>query len=448
MGGFDMSWVWELWPIGLALLVALGLGIWIVVVSRRRQREDAHDAEARVEARRRAEEASSAAAVVQAAPIDPPLEILRRTLYEPPSPQNWATLRALLCTADQPLLDYALPFLQDDWENWRAQMNPVLHYREPLTHGHHTVVIARDDLMEDLRKYEIPESAMWCLVRMSADSPDALRALLDKQQPTGVMPWIPARWLHDRATGASSVGAQIAQKRFNHFTGNHHDVPAILLEPGTFVMGSPEGEFGRDPDETQHTVNFTSHVVIGARPVLIGEWRCARQWDRDMPTDRPVHNINWFDAVEHCTEVGDGARLLTEAEWEYMCRAGTTTATYAGDLAEDDTLRAETLARVARWSGRDASLDDWRTRRPNLWGFYDTLGHVAEWTGDFYGPYPEGEVSDPTGPAAGGDRVFRGGGYLADAHAIRAADRAHAAPQFRHRALGLRVARTVRPPWA
>jgi formylglycine-generating enzyme required for sulfatase activity len=159
--------------------------------------------------------------------------------------------------------------------------------------------------------------------------------------------------------------------------------------------------------------------------------------------DLPVENVSWDDTVEFCKKLSDLPeekkagrlyRLPTEAEWEYACRAGSKTA-YAFDDEEG-------LLPEYGWFKRNSS-DRTHTvglLEPNAWGLYDMHGNVWEWCSDWYGEYPKGAVSDPTGPCEGSDRVNRGGGWYNEAANCRSAIRHGIDPSFRFHFIGFRVA--------
>ncbi len=139
---------------------------------------------------------------------------------------------------------------------------------------------------------------------------------------------------------------------------------------------------------------------------------------------------------------GLGWRLPSEAEWEYACRAGTVTSTWAGELeiADDE---ARVLDGIAWYGGNQGSRDQ-RTRAvgqkyANPRCLFDMLGNVYEWCTDWYGPYPEGEMKDPEGLTQG-LRVIRGGSWLSGARLVRAACRLHGGPSGRYGYLGFRLA--------
>ena len=157
-------------------------------------------------------------------------------------------------------------------------------------------------------------------------------------------------------------------------------------------MGSPENEEGRFGDEDLHEVTLTRGFEIADVPVTQAQWETIMGNNPSRFTDSgpeaPVENVNWHDAVAWYSKLkekhpGWEYRLPTEAQWEYACRAGT--------------------------SGSETHPV--RQKRANAWGLYDCHGTVWEWCSDWFGPYPKGTVTDPTGPSSGAVRVLRGGGW-------------------------------------
>jgi formylglycine-generating enzyme required for sulfatase activity len=230
----------------------------------------------------------------------------------------------------------------------------------------------------------------------------------------------------------------------------------IRLEPATFLMGSPADEPGRDDDETQHEVTLTRAFLLGRVEVTQSLWQEVMGVNpaKIKGEQNPVEMVNWFDCVEFCNRLSereglspaytitpdtvvwdreaDGYRLPTEAEWEYACRAGSTTPHF-GDLEE--------MAIFALNSGRKTRPVG--GREPNAWGFHDMHGNVWEWTWNRWdGDYDTGESIDPVGPeGAGLYRVKRGGSWHRNPRDLRSASRATDPPTSRRNALGLRLAR-------
>ncbi|MEW6746572.1 MAG: SUMF1/EgtB/PvdO family nonheme iron enzyme [Planctomycetota bacterium] len=206
----------------------------------------------------------------------------------------------------------------------------------------------------------------------------------------------------------------------------------VYIEPGTFMMGSPGSESGRYHDEEQHQVMIS-------KPFLIAKYEVTQEvWEKVMGSNRasfkkggkyPVENVSWNDVMEFCKRVG--LELPTEAQWEYACRAGTT-GLYAGDLD------------AMGWYGQNSgsSTHPVGQKSANAWGLYDMHGNVWEWCADWYGYYPSGSVTDPTGPSGGSRRVLRGGSWRNGARDCRSANRYGNGPGDRNGDLGFRPARS------
>ncbi|MBQ7188204.1 MAG: formylglycine-generating enzyme family protein [Kiritimatiellae bacterium] len=205
---------------------------------------------------------------------------------------------------------------------------------------------------------------------------------------------------------------------------------------GTFTMGSPESEDGRDGDETQHQVTLTRGFWLGETPVTQKQWKSVMG---DNPSvfkgaNLPVEEVSWNDCQEFIQKVNAalncGARLPTEAEWEYACRAGTSGA-YGGTGELDE----------MGWYDKNSGdkTHPVGQKKPNAWGLYDMHGNVWEWCSDWYGDYPSGSVTDPTGPSSGSSRVLRGGSWGCNARDCRSASRGRDYPGFRDYYGGFRL---------
>jgi formylglycine-generating enzyme required for sulfatase activity len=228
--------------------------------------------------------------------------------------------------------------------------------------------------------------------------------------------------------------------------GGGEKLELVWIEPGSFMMGSPAGEGGRDNDEVRHQVTLSKGFWMGKYGVT------QRQWERVMGNNpskftgarNPVEQVSWEDCqafVQKLNEVygstvqGSRFRLPTEAEWEYACRAGTTGA-YAGDLD------------AMGWYGQNSgnSSHPAGQKKPNAWGLYDMHGNVCAWCQDWYGDYPTGSVMDPTGPGFGWGRVNRGGCWNNGPESCRSAERGCYEPGGRDDRLGLRLVRSPLEP--
>lgn len=208
----------------------------------------------------------------------------------------------------------------------------------------------------------------------------------------------------------------------------------IYVAPGSFMMGSPKSEAGHENDETQHRVTLTRGYWLGKYEVTQRQWECVMgdNPSRFQSDNRPVENVSWNDCQRFIAKVDDltrcqfggEARLPTEAEWEYACRAGTTTAYSWGNALNGDRANCDgnhpwgttTQGRCRK------STSDVGSYSPNTWGFYDMHGNVHEWCNDLFGSYG-GDATDPGGAASGRGRVLRGGSCNSPARGCRSADR-------------------------
>ncbi|MBR5160830.1 MAG: SUMF1/EgtB/PvdO family nonheme iron enzyme, partial [Thermoguttaceae bacterium] len=210
--------------------------------------------------------------------------------------------------------------------------------------------------------------------------------------------------------------------------------------PGTFKMGAPDAEEGRDGDEKQYQVTLTKGFWMMETEVTQKQWKAVMGTNPSefKGDDLPVENVSWNDCQEFCkkcAQLGLPVQLPTDAQWEYACRAGTTGA-YAGNL--DDMA----------WYTSNSGLKTHPvgTKKPNAWGMYDMHGNVWEWCEDWYGYYPSESVTDPVGPSSGSVRVRRGGSWSNDARICRSAYRDSFVPGYLYCNLGFRCARSITRP--
>ncbi|MCF8062907.1 MAG: formylglycine-generating enzyme family protein [Deltaproteobacteria bacterium] len=238
---------------------------------------------------------------------------------------------------------------------------------------------------------------------------------------------------------------------------NSLDMEFVLIPAGSFTMGSPLNEAHRDRDERLHEVTITRPFYIQTTEVTLGQW-----WEvmgkklfgrRKGVLDDPVVSVSWFDCmefIEKLNERGEGTyRLPTEAEWEYACRAGTTTAYSWGDepacsraMYSNNPLKSEACIPHVKSMGLEpGKAAPVKSYDPNPWGLYDMHGNVWEWCSDWYGAYPEESVEDPTGPANGNRRVRRSGSWYKYPWYCRSANRNIGHPAIKHDTLGFRVVR-------
>jgi formylglycine-generating enzyme required for sulfatase activity len=265
----------------------------------------------------------------------------------------------------------------------------------------------------------------------------------------------------------------------------------IAIAPGRFLMGSPANEKDRSDDETQHAVTLTKGFFMGTTHVTVAQFAAFAQnanyqtdaekqgwatgWNgsgwahingsswrkpQEEPEytqadDHPVVSVSWNDAVAFCDwlskKEGEHYRLPTEAEFEYAARAGTQTAYWWSSNPDDGLGCANLIDRTAsmkipnwsagafHWSDGYYFTSPVGKFRANAWGLYDMVGNAWEWCNDWYGGYPQGDATDPTGPAVGTERTARGSGWSDFPKTSRCAMRGKCAPSDGQDFIGFRV---------
>ena len=240
----------------------------------------------------------------------------------------------------------------------------------------------------------------------------------------------------------------------------------IWIEPGTFMMGSPSSELGRFDNETQHEVTLTKGYWLGKYEVTQSQYETVigRNPSKFKGSDMPVEMVNWNDAKEFCaklTEIekkegrlpeGYEYTLPTEAQWEYACRAGTTTAFNNGKNIPTKEQEIEkscsNLDEVGWYFFNGKKTHSVGQKQPNAWGLYDMHGNVWEWCLDYCDSnlndgvvtdtYRDG-ISDPL-CKIGSECVRRGGCWVLFAQGCRSAIRNSDASIYRGNYIGFRVA--------
>jgi formylglycine-generating enzyme required for sulfatase activity len=261
-------------------------------------------------------------------------------------------------------------------------------------------------------------------------------------------------------------------------------VEMVAITGGSFTMGSPDGEAGRSTNETQHTA-IVSSFYISKYQITQEEWgavlpgtnpsnfKTAVSGETGTPGKLPVEMVTWYDAVEFCNKLSEkeglspvyaitgrtpssgypitsasvsaefgnsGYRLPTEAEWEYACRAGTTTAFNNGN---NDYTNATEVGKVAWYTSNSASkTHQVGLKTANAWGLYDMHGNVLEWCWDWHGTYPGSGLTDYRGPSSGSHRILRGGSWGNNGQIHRSAYRGIVVPNYRDGGMGFRVVRS------
>jgi formylglycine-generating enzyme required for sulfatase activity len=247
----------------------------------------------------------------------------------------------------------------------------------------------------------------------------------------------------------------------------------VFIPPGEFDMGSTEDEVARLLKEAKATKGPAVHIKLYierlpaeapkhrvriTQPFYLGMFEVTQaEYERVMGTNpshfkghpqRPVELVSWEDAVEFCRRLssleaeqsaGRSYRLPTEAEWEYACRAGTTTTWYSGD--------DEAGLKAVAWygGGKRASSQPVGQKLPNAWGLYDMHGNVWEWCNDWYDKtyYANSPLEDPPGSPSSDHRVDRGGSWAHGAYYCRSAYRHMDIPGYRSSRVGFRVVKSV-----
>jgi formylglycine-generating enzyme required for sulfatase activity len=216
----------------------------------------------------------------------------------------------------------------------------------------------------------------------------------------------------------------------------------VWIPPGSFDMGSPDTEAGRYSDEGPvHRVTLTKGYWMGKYEVTQEQWQqvMGNNPSTFKGADLPVEQVSWNDCQAFLEKVngrlqgGLRARLPTEAEWEYACRAGTRTRFSAGD--EDSVLGA------VGWYGGNSGNQTHPVgqKRANAWGLHDMHANVWEWCQDWFGNYGSGAATDPTGVSSGSARVLRGGSWSSVARYCRSAFRSRYDPSNTGSGIGFRV---------
>jgi formylglycine-generating enzyme required for sulfatase activity len=236
-------------------------------------------------------------------------------------------------------------------------------------------------------------------------------------------------------------------------------IEMVLIPPGIFNMGcSASSAYGCGPDESPvHTVTLTNAFYLGRHEVTQSQWLArmgsnpssfqspSAEVPAEQVPNRPVETISWNTVQGFLTATG--MRLPTEAEWEYAYRAGTTTAYHGFTEQQNGTNDDNQSANIA-WFGSCCGGNSGGQTRPvggkaaNGFGLHDMSGNVWEWVKDWWSAsYPAGPSTNPTGPAAGADRVVRGGSWYAAGQQIRSSKREHLTPVTTSSRVGFRVAR-------
>lgn len=240
---------------------------------------------------------------------------------------------------------------------------------------------------------------------------------------------------------------------------NTRDAKQIINEmmvkcpAGEYNMGSPLDELGRRDDEIQHCVKITKDFYISKYPITQVMYKniMGINPSHNKNDNCPVENVSWFKAKEFCQKLNNCTSetrpegyefdLPTEAQWEYACRAGTTTSLNNG---KDITIKngsCYNLEEVAWYANNsEGKTHPVGQKSPNAWGIYDMHGNIWEWCRDYYGPYQTEDLTDPEGPKSGYFRSDRGGSWINYYPSLlRSANRFCRNPNYEYNFLGFRI---------
>jgi formylglycine-generating enzyme required for sulfatase activity len=227
---------------------------------------------------------------------------------------------------------------------------------------------------------------------------------------------------------------------------NSIGIEFVFIPPGTFSMGTSDDDSERYDYEIMHTVTLSKGFLMATTPVTQSQWQKVMgknpSYFKENGNNCPVEQVSWEDAQQFIAKLNEMEQtntycLPTEAQWEYACRAGSTTRYCFGD--------DEKILKDYAWYNKNSGgkTHPVKQKNPNSWGLYDMHGNVREWCEDWYGNYPNEPVTDPTGPPSGESRVLRGGSWYFYPRGLRSAIRGDDSPGNRFNHFGFRLLRTT-----
>jgi formylglycine-generating enzyme required for sulfatase activity len=244
----------------------------------------------------------------------------------------------------------------------------------------------------------------------------------------------------------SAVRAKIVASGFPwRVRDNSSGIEMLLMPSGTFTMGcSASNSYGCPGDETNHQVTLSKAFYLGKTEVTQAQWQAKMGSNPSYfsgNANNPVENVSWNDIAGFNNATG--LRLPTDAEREYACRGGTTTAFHSMPGYPNGTNDDSLLGNIA-WFDCNGGCNTHPVagKAANAFGMYDMSGNVWEWCNDWYGDYSASNATDPAGPSSGSARVMRGGGYYDYSFYCRSSYLLGDVPDTRWRNLGFRAART------
>jgi len=264
-----------------------------------------------------------------------------------------------------------------------------------------------------------------------------------------VKAWLPMTEAEAKAAQAAAAEAAGLPLRRELDLGKGVKLKMVLIPPGEFMMGSPDNEEGRGDEEgPQHRVRISKGFYLGVYEVTQEQYQAVMGTNPSYfkGAKNPVECVLWDECQEFCKKLsaraGVAARLPTEAEWEYACRAGTTTPFHFGetistDLANYDGDYTYGKGRKGEYRGKTMPVGSFP---PNAWGLHDMHGNVWEWCKDTWHSGYKGAPSDGSAWAGGeAARVVRGGCWYSYPQFCRSSYRLWFHPGIRDSSLGFRV---------
>ncbi|MEZ6139748.1 MAG: SUMF1/EgtB/PvdO family nonheme iron enzyme [Zavarzinella sp.] len=294
---------------------------------------------------------------------------------------------------------------------------------------------------------------------------------------------LPALRLAERSDSAE---VRVRAKKIIALIEKRLDSRFVVVAHGKFQMGTPPGAPDRQQDEGLHEVELTKHILVGKYEVTQEEFEKVMGYnpshfiqDQKIAKKLPVEKVSWFDALEYCNKLcaaeklapyyelkniqrdgkqiiaaeikvlgGNGYRLPTEAEWEFFCRAGTTTPYFFGNgnTGTESNVKSKQVAGAygisSGWNSPNKTVQVGHYL-PNDFGIHEVHGNVAEWVFDWYDKnyYNTSPKIDPTGPPDGKAKCVRGGSWMMDQALARSSARYSLTPDERKHFVGFRVVR-------
>lgn len=262
-------------------------------------------------------------------------------------------------------------------------------------------------------------------------------------------------------SGETAAPATAASLKTGTVVTNSIGMKLGVVPPGEFRMGSPVTEEKRSGDEVQHRVQLSKPIFMGIHEVTQAEFQRVMETNPSGITDSdnlPVQNVSWEQAVAFCRKLSDlpeektagrTYRLPTEAEWEYACRSGSTTATSFGDAITSaqgnfDGNYPYGTSTTGSFIGKPQAVGSYE---PNAWGLFDMHGNVWEWCNDWYAAdyYRDSTEQDPQGPETGISHVIRGGSWYNFGYVLRSSYRSEFTPPLEANIYGFRVVASFGP---